>query len=261
MFLHRPTDLLRSYSSSDAHDECRRAACLRQQSQRTGNSHSRRETRDEQIRYLHQTVARRRFGPTRRTIESKTLPIDVSSLIACSTQVGDQILSINDETALGISREHAVNLLRSAAATNQVRLRIRHFSPQFSSSEYQKFLYEEKSTDEDEDRHQATPMNNEVKMRRSSRRHRHPPALPSQPAVVLPTYRHSTPNPVVEQTRGDLSSEAEQSLLQSKFRLLDLLELLKKSSPRLFARETNFIEQLTQNHPGHSSLLFSPFVP
>ena len=50
-------------------------------------------------------------------------------------EVGDQILSINNQSTMGINREHAVNILRSAAATNQVQLHVRHFLSSFSSKE------------------------------------------------------------------------------------------------------------------------------
>ncbi|CAF1546103.1 unnamed protein product, partial [Adineta steineri] len=97
-------------------------------------------------------------------------------------KIGDQILSINDESSIGISREHAVNLLRSAAATNQVRFRVKHFFPQLSSVEYQKLLHDDKSTDDDDDNHRAhntsqnknnnnNPTLNESRTKKSSRRH------------------------------------------------------------------------------------------
>ncbi|CAF4999216.1 unnamed protein product, partial [Rotaria sp. Silwood1] len=36
----------------------------------------------------------------------------------------DEILSINDELSIGMNREHATNMLRLAAATNQVQLKV-----------------------------------------------------------------------------------------------------------------------------------------
>ena len=166
-------------------------------------------------------------------LKVRTVPLSPQFfLFLFLSQVGDQLLTINDETVLGISREHAVNLLRSAAATNEVRVRVRHFSPPFSSAEYQKFLYEEKSTDEEEN----LPKNNEVKMRKSSRRY--------------PTTSSSAP----AESREDLSLAAQHSLLQAKFRLLDLVELLKNSSPRFSdvdqQSESLFLAQLSQSHSG-----------
>jgi len=173
--------------------------------------------------------------------------------------VGDQILSINDESSIGINREHAVNILRSAAATNHVQLRIKHFLPPLSSPEYQKFLYEEKSTDDDEDNHRnhnKTNNNNknttnEVRMRKSSRKHQQPQQ-----------YRHSAHNFSNEQqeennqlTKGlNVSQDALQALLNSRFKLIDLVDLLKKIYPKLFSndkkKELQFIEQLSEANTG-----------
>jgi hypothetical protein len=166
--------------------------------------------------------------------------------------VGDQILSINDESSIGINREHAVNILRSAAATNHVQLRVKHFLPLLSSPEYQQFLHEEKSTDDDEDNHRnhnKTNNNNttnEVRMRKSSRK-----------------YRHSAHNFSNEQqqeennqlTKGlDVSQDALQALLNSRFKLIDLVDLLKKIYPKLFSndkkKELQFIEQLSETNTG-----------
>ncbi len=166
--------------------------------------------------------------------------------------MGDQILSINDESSIGINREHAVNILRSAAATNHVQLRVKHFLPLLSSPEYQQFLSEEKSTDDDEDNHRnhnKTNNNNttnEVRMRKSSRK-----------------YRHSAHNFSNEQqqeennqlTKGlDVSQDALQALLNSRFKLIDLVDLLKKIYPKLFSndkkKELQFIEQLSETNTG-----------
>ena len=56
-------------------------------------------------------------------------------------KVADQLLSINEQSTVGISREHAVNLLRSAAATNEVRLRVRHsHSTRYPIEEYRRLV-------------------------------------------------------------------------------------------------------------------------
>ncbi|CAF1268402.1 unnamed protein product [Rotaria sp. Silwood1] len=184
-------------------------------------------------------------------------------------KVGDQILSINDETSIGINRKQAVNILRSAASTNQVRLHVQHFIPSLSSSEYQQLLYDEKSTDDDNDNnniHQILNYNvnktdfhnrsltteNEVRMRRSSRKyhqeqHRH--------SVVNLSFKNK--NDYKEQITNDqilsgldVSHDALQSLLNSRFKLIDLVDLLKKIYPKLLfndqKQELLFIQQLSQ---------------
>jgi hypothetical protein len=149
-------------------------------------------------------------------------------------KVGDQILSINDESSIGISREHAVNILRSAAATNHVRLHIKHFIPPLSSAEYQKLLYEEKSTDDDED----TQRLNTNEMRKSSRH---------------TTYNLSNKQQI-EHSQLDVSDDALQALLNSRFKLIDLIDLLKKTYPKLFSnnqrKELHFMEQISETNSG-----------
>ncbi|CAF2978964.1 unnamed protein product [Rotaria socialis] len=179
-------------------------------------------------------------------------------------KVGDQILSINDETSIGINREHAVNILRSAAATNQVRLRIKHFVPALSSTEYQKLLHDEKSTDDDDDnhRHHNITQNrnnnitttNEVRMRKSSRRHHHNNNQQRHSAYNL-TYDNSNNEQQSENnqlSRGlDVSHDALQALLNSRFKLIDLVDLVKKTYPNFFLndkkRELQFVEQLSES--------------
>ena len=74
-------------------------------------------------------------------------------------KVADQLLSINEQSTVGISREHAVNLLRSAAATNEVRLRVRHsHSSRYPIEEYRRLLEQDKSTDEDPRGNASTPI-------------------------------------------------------------------------------------------------------
>ncbi|CAF2456735.1 unnamed protein product [Rotaria sp. Silwood2] len=187
-------------------------------------------------------------------------------------KIGDQILSINDEACIGINREHAVNILRSAAATNQVRLRVKHFFPPLSSVEYQKFLHDEKSTDDDDDdnhhRYHNIAQNrnnhittNEVRMRKSSRRHHNN----NQQQQQQPQYRHSAYNFTYDDDNNeqqydnnqllkglDVSHDALQALLNSRFKLIDLVDLMKKTYPNLFSndqkRELQFIEQLSENN-------------
>ncbi|CAF2969500.1 unnamed protein product, partial [Rotaria sp. Silwood2] len=187
-------------------------------------------------------------------------------------KIGDQILSINDEACIGINREHAVNILRSAAATNQVRLRVKHFFPPLSSVEYQKFLHDEKSTDDDDDdnhhRYHNIAQNrnnhittNEVRMRKSSRRHHNNNNQQQQ----QPQYRHSAYNFTYDDDNNeqqydnnqllkglDVSHDALQALLNSRFKLIDLVDLMKKTYPNLFSndqkRELQFIEQLSENN-------------
>ncbi|CAF2868026.1 unnamed protein product [Rotaria sp. Silwood2] len=168
-------------------------------------------------------------------------------------KIGDQILSINDEACIGINREHAVNILRSAAATNQVRLRVKHFFPPLSSVEYQKFLHDEKSTDDDDDdnhhRYHNIAQNrnnhittNEVRMRKSSRRHHNN----NQQQQQQPQYRHSAYNFTYDDDNNeqqydnnqllkglDVSHDALQALLNSRFKLIDLVDLMKKNLSKL----------------------------
>lgn len=159
-------------------------------------------------------------------------------------KVGDQILSINDESVIGVNREQAVNILRSAASTNQVRLRIKHFSPTLSSSEFQKLLYEDKSTDDDERINQTT---DQIRTRKSSRKHQPTPNHFLNSSLEPQTSNQSTMKSL------NISFDALQALLNSKFKLIDLVDLLKKTSPNLFPRdqkkEIHFIEQLTQTNP------------
>ncbi|CAF1309749.1 unnamed protein product [Adineta steineri] len=184
-------------------------------------------------------------------------------------KIGDQILSINDESSIGISREHAVNLLRSAAATNQVRFRVKHFFPQLSSVEYQKLLHDDKSTDDDDDNHRAhntsqnknnnnNPTLNESRTKKSSRRHHR---QQQQQHNHDQSDRYSTYNVAYENNKREqqesnkqmnISNDALQALLNSRFKLIDLVDLLKKIYPKLFSnnqkRELQFIEQLSETN-------------
>jgi len=190
-------------------------------------------------------------------------------------KVGDQILAINDEPAIGISREHAVNLLRSAAATNQVRLRVRHSHPPLSSTEYQKYLYEEKSTDDDEDFYrqhntsQPKLITNELRTKKSSRRHHHhhrqeqnsPDENPSRSNPQNISYgNHRDEN--LDRTTAKQSTfppSALQSILNSKFKSIDLVDLLKTTYPTLLSNESKlesqFLEHVSQiNSDGRITL-------
>ncbi|CAF1167835.1 unnamed protein product [Adineta steineri] len=184
-------------------------------------------------------------------------------------KIGDQILSINDESSIGISREHAVNLLRSAAATNQVRFRVKHFFPQLSSVEYQKLLHDDKSTDDDDDNHRThntsqnknnnnNPTLNESRTKKSSRRHHR---QQQQQHNHDQSDRYSTYNVAYENNKREqqesnkqmnISNDALQALLNSRFKLIDLVDLLKKIYPKLFSnnqkRELQFIEQLSETN-------------
>jgi hypothetical protein len=89
-------------------------------------------------------------------------------------------------------------------------------------------------------------------MRRSSRRHHQEQQ-----------YRHSThissfdnKKPKEEQiSKGlDVSHDALQSLLNSRFKIIDLVDLLKKTYPKLlsndYKNELQFIQQLSQTNTG-----------
>ncbi|CAF3185189.1 unnamed protein product [Rotaria socialis] len=187
-------------------------------------------------------------------------------------KVGDQILSVNDETIIGINWRHAVNILRSAAITNHVRLHVQHFLPPLSSQEYQQLLNEERSIDDDEDIYQSLNFSssknrknshnrsltteNEVQMRRSSHRRNHEHEKHRHIASNL-SFREK--NHQEEQYKSDqilrgldISHEALQSLLNSRFKLIDLVALLKKIYPTLLlkdhTRELQFIQQLSQTN-------------
>lgn len=178
---------------------------------------------------------------------------------------------------IGINREYAVNTLRCAAATNQVRLHIRHFFPPLSSNEYQKLLFDEKSTDDDEDiprilhhNHNNRIYNNnnnnmtipnEVQMRRSTRRYENDQQ-----------YRHSTCNLSLDNKRNsdeqilkglDLSQNALQSILNSRFKLIDLIDLLKKAYPNILLhgqkKELQLVQYLSDANPGTKKLFIFIF--
>ncbi|CAF0869283.1 unnamed protein product [Rotaria sordida] len=186
-------------------------------------------------------------------------------------KVGDQILSINNETAIGINRKHAVNILRSAAATNQVRLHVQHFIPPLSSNEYQQLLNNEKSTDDDDDNNNIYQIPNyninknkndfhnrslttetEVRMRRSSRKHRQEQHRYSELNLPFENKNDREEQNINDQILAglDVSHDALQSLLNSRFKLIDLVDLLKKIYPNLLLndqkRELLFTQQLSQ---------------
>ncbi|UJR23974.1 hypothetical protein I4U23_026941 [Adineta vaga] len=191
-------------------------------------------------------------------------------------KIGDQILSINDESAIGISREHAVNLLRSSAATNQVRFRVKHFHPPLSSVEYQKLLYDEKSTDDDDDNHRSHNLSqnrnnnnnnndslitNEVRAKKSSRKHHrhHNHDELHRHSIYNVAYENSKREQQDEMKQVDLSPDALEALLNSRFKLIDLVDLLKKLYPKIFSndqkRELQFVEQLSEtNSDGRMTL-------
>ena len=69
-------------------------------------------------------------------------------------KVADQLVSINEQSTVGISREHAVNLLRSAAATNEVRLKVRHpQSSRYPIEEYRRLVDQDNHQREESPRH------------------------------------------------------------------------------------------------------------
>ena len=173
-----------------------------------------------------------------------------------------------------MNREYAVNLLRSAAATNQVRFRVKHFHPSLSSVEYQKLLYDDKSTDDDEenprshnisqnknDNNHTSLTTNEGHVRKSARKHHR--ARQAEQSYGIQTYNVAYESSKREQeqdtTRLDLSPDAQQALLNSRFKLIDLVDLLKKLYPKLFSndqkRELQFVEQLSETNTGKRALL------
>lgn len=157
-----------------------------------------------------------------------------------------------------------------------MRLHVQHFFPLFSSKEYQQLLYDERSTDDEKDFHKtlhhslnknttnyhntSATTENEVRMRRSTRRHRR--------EQEQQQYRHSASNLPVdmsnydeEQNKNaptlkglDVSNDALQSLLNSKFKLIDLVDLLKKIYPQLLSndqkKELRFIQHLSETNKG-----------
>ena len=172
-------------------------------------------------------------------------------------------------------------MLRSAAATNEVRLHVRHFSPNLSN-EYQKLLFDEKSTDDDDEeihrilnhnlnrnsnnnnnnnthQNRSVTANHEIRMRRASR------TLQQEQQQ----YRHSTYNPSFNDGKDyeerniddrlfkglDVSHDALQSILNSRFKLIDLIDLLKKTHPKIFfndyKRELQFIQQVSETNTGN----------
>lgn len=160
-----------------------------------------------------------------------------------------------------------MNLLRSAAATNQVRLRVRHYFPPLSSSEYQKFLYEEKSTDDDDDYHQRQQKinhqnltTNDLRTRKSSRKHHHHHRI-SPDEDQQRSFDHHRDDQRDPTKISHVSSHALQSILNSKFKWIDLVDLLKSTYPKYFPHDQNkesiFIEQLSQTNPGSIPFSFS----
>lgn len=149
-----------------------------------------------------------------------------------------------------------MNLLRTAAATNQVQLRVKHFHPPLSSVEYQKLLYEEKSTDDDDEHHrqnnQTTNNKDEVQIRKSSRRQHRSKPLDSSHELSIDQNQSSI--------KGlDASSDALQALLNSRFQLIDLIDLLKKAHPKYFSndqnRELQFHQQLSETNSGKNFIV------
>ncbi|CAF0868005.1 unnamed protein product [Didymodactylos carnosus] len=145
-------------------------------------------------------------------------------------KVSDQIISINDESSVGITREHAVDLLRSAAATNQVRLLIRHGN----QSEYLKLLYDEKSTDDETYHRYYQQQQRHHYHHYRNNRNKH---ISEEQQTPRGTRRHHQQNHnskhLVDQDSEleptNLSENALNFLLNSSFKINDLIDLLKKS--------------------------------
>jgi chorismate mutase len=105
-------------------------------------------------------------------------------------------------------------------------------------------------------------------MRRSSRRHHQ---------EQQQKYRHSAHNLSLDKKKNqeeqnvnernlkglDVSHDALQSLLNSRFKVIDLVDLLKKTYPKLLSndqkRELQFIQQLSQTNTGKKKNSFSFF--
>jgi hypothetical protein len=101
-------------------------------------------------------------------------------------------------------------------------------------------------------------------MRKSSRRHHHhtQPQQNRHSAHNFP-YENSTNDQQSEHKGLDVSHDALQALLNSRFKLIDLVDLLKKSYPKLFSndhkRELQFIEQLSETNNGERFIRMSNF--
>lgn len=100
---------------------------------------------------------------------------------------------------------------------------------------------------------------NEFNVRRSSRRHR---GSNDDQQKRYTTYQHPIQTDQDEQherqvQHQDIKQGIIEPLLNSKFRLVDLVDLLKQTYPKHFSndqrKELKFIEQLTETHPGRIS--------
>lgn len=136
-------------------------------------------------------------------------------------------------------------------------------------------LHDEKSTDDDEDNHrqQSTTENindnintNEVRMRKSSRKHHDVNRQQQRHSAYNLTHDNNNNEPQYanQSFKGlDVSHDALQALLNSKFKIIDLVDLTKKSYPNLFSndkkKELQFIEQLSENNAGKIPFSYRKF--
>ena len=151
---------------------------------------------------------------------------------------------------------------------------MRHFSPPLSSNEYQKLLFDEQVIDDkDENLHQSINDNqirnynndmnvtttNGIRMRQSFRRNYDGK---EQFRHTISNFRFDDRQDQEEQkindciVRGlDISHDALQSLLNSKFKMLDLINLMKKTYPKLLfndqRREIEFLQQVSETITGN----------
>ena len=109
-------------------------------------------------------------------------------------------------------------------------------------------------------------------MRKSSRKHHHHHHHQQQQQQQQ-QYRHSAYNYPYENSKDeqqdesnqllkglDVSHDALQALLNSRFKVIDLVDLLKKTYPKLLSndqkREIKFIEQLSETNNGERLCFF-----
>lgn len=171
-----------------------------------------------------------------KIIQATTLFLSFSS-----AKVGDQIISINHQSVIDTDRAEALRILRSAALSNEVHLRVRHIYSTRSSINDRNFLSD----------HFSSPHSHSRSIEQFHDR--------SSYASSFNGERRKDERLDRLAKQFNVSSIALRSLLCSNYQLMDLIDLLKKNSSTCPLhdpiQEFHFIHQLTQNHPGDPTVV------
>lgn len=152
--------------------------------------------------------------------------------------MGDQILSINNQSVVDVDRERALRILRSAALTNEVYIHVRHIHSNSSSMYYQNIFV---------DKEFSSPTNHRRQLEDSNEKSSYVSSVSGRRDEDERINRLSK--------QLNIPSMALKCLLRSSYQCNDLIELVKCNSPVSLLddpiKEFHLSHQLSQTHSGN----------